>query len=74
MPIENEQWWSWFCTHLIDAFEDDLPSEYVIISDRDKGLLNAVQSKLLGADHAMCCQHIAENIHKKYGRDHKATF
>jgi hypothetical protein len=74
VPIENEQWWSWFCTHLIDAFEDDLPSEYVIISDRDKGLLNAVQSKLLGAYHAMCCQHIAENIHKKYGRDHKATF
>ena len=47
VPIENEQWWSWFCLHLANAFEDDLPSEYVIISDRDKGLLNAVQSMRL---------------------------
>ena len=74
VPIENEQWWSWFCLHLANAFEGDLPSEYVIISDRDKGLLNAVQSKLPGAYHAMCCQHIAENIHKKYSKDYKASF
>ena len=42
VPIENKQWWSWFCIYLANIFEDDLPSEYVIISDRDKGLLNAV--------------------------------
>ena len=74
VPIENEQWWGWFCEHLVNAFDDDLPDQYVIISDRDKGLLNAVKSELPGACHAMCCQHIAENIHKKYGRDHKAIF
>ena len=74
VPIENEHWWARFCTHLIDAFEVDLPSEYVIISGRDKGLLNAVKSKLPGAYHAMCCQHIAENIHKRYGRDYRARF
>ena len=44
------------------------------MSDRDKGLLNAVQSRLPGAYHAMCCQHIAENIHKKFGRQYKAIF
>lgn len=48
--------------------------ETVIISDRDKGLLNAVKSKLPSAYHAMCCQHIAENIHKKFGRQYKAIF
>lgn len=74
VPVENEKWWAWFCTHLMDAFEVDLPSEYVIISDRDKGLLNAVESKLPRAYHAMCCQHIAENVHKKYGKGHRATF
>jgi len=74
VPIENEQWWSWFYTYLIDAFKDDLPSEYVIISDRDKGLLNTVQLKLLGIYYTMCYQYIVENIHKKYGRDYKATF
>ena len=44
------------------------------MSDRDKGLLNAVQSGLPGAYHAMCCQHLAENIHKKFGRQYKAIF
>jgi hypothetical protein len=74
VPGENEKWWSWFCEHLALAFESDLLPEYVIISDRDKGLLNAVESKLPGAHHAMCCQHIAENIHKKFGRDYKPLF
>jgi len=74
VPGENETWWSWFCEHLVQAFDVGLPDQYVIISDRDKGLLNAVQSKLPGANHAMCCQHIAENIHKRFGREYKAPF
>ena len=36
--------------------------------------MNAVKLKLPTAYHAMCCQHIAENIHKRYGRDYKARF
>jgi hypothetical protein len=74
VPVENEVWWSWFCKNLVEAFEDDLLPSYVVISDRDKGLLNAVKSELPGADHAMCCQHIAENIHKRFGREYKAPF
>ena len=42
VPIENKQWWSWFCIYLANVFEDNLPSEYIIISDCNKGLLNAV--------------------------------
>jgi hypothetical protein len=36
--------------------------------------LNAIESKLPGAYYAICCQHIAENIHKKFGREYKAPF
>jgi hypothetical protein len=74
VPGENEKWWSWFYEHLALTFDPDLLPEYVIISDRDKGLLNAVKSKLPGAHHAMCCQHIAENIHKRFGRHDKPLF
>ena len=74
VPVENEVWWSWFCKNLVVAFERDLLPSYVIISDRDKGLLNAVELELPGASHAMCCQHIAENIHKKFGKEYKAPF
>ena len=73
VPIKNKHWWTWFCIHLTHAFGDDLPSQYVVISDRDKGLLKAVET-LPGAYHTMYCQHIAENIHKRYGRDFKARF
>ena len=46
----------------------------VIISDQEKGLLNTVKSKLPGVYYAMCCQHIVENIHKKFGKQYKAPF
>jgi hypothetical protein len=74
VPIENEKWWSWFCEHFITALGSALPQHYVIISDREKGLLNTVKLKLPGAIHSMCCQHIAENIHKRFGRNYKSLF
>ena len=36
--------------------------------------MNAVKAKLPTATHAMCCQHIAENIHKRFGIQYKAPF
>ena len=50
-----------------------MPS-YIIISDRDKGLLNTVESELPGTSHAMYCQYIIENIYKKFGKEYKAPF
>ena len=44
------------------------------MSDREKGLINAVKTTLPGAIHSMCCQHIAENIHKTFGRGFKPIF
>jgi hypothetical protein len=48
--------------------------QYVIVSDYNKGLLQAVDSKLPSAYHAMCCQHIAESIHKRSSKNYKARF
>ena len=36
--------------------------------------MNAVKAKLPTATPAMCCQHIAENIHKRFGIQYKAPF
>ena len=44
------------------------------MSDRDKGLLNIVQSELPGVYYTMYCQYIVENIYKKFGRQYKAIF
>jgi hypothetical protein len=74
VPIENEKWWKWFCYHFFQAIKDGQTDPFVIISDRDKGLLNAVETELPSAYHAMCCQHIAENIHKRFGKEYRAPF
>jgi hypothetical protein len=74
VPSENETWWTWFCEHLFEAFDHSLQPETIIISDREKGLLNAVESKLPGACHAMCCQHIAQNITRRFDKKYVAPF
>jgi hypothetical protein len=74
VPSENETWWTWFCERLREAFKNTFHPETLIISDREKGLFNAVKSELPYAYHAMCCQNIAENIHKKIGWQYKAIF
>ena len=33
-----------------------------------------MESKLPSASHAMCCQYIAENIHKRFSKEYKAPF
>ena len=37
-----------------------------VISDQDKGLLNAKRAAILSASYAFCAQHLAENIKKKF--------
>jgi hypothetical protein len=54
-------------------FDDTLPPQYAIVSDRDKWLLQTVSSRLAGAYHAMCCQNIAENMHKKFRKSHSCS-
>ena len=59
---------------MFEAFDHSHQPETVIISDREKGLLNAVESKLPGACHAMCCQHIAQNITRRFDKKYVAPF
>jgi hypothetical protein len=73
VPSENETWWSWLYKHLSEAFHGFFQPE-TVISDRDKGLLNAVKSKLPNIYHAMCCQYITENIYKKFSKQYRAPF
>jgi Transposase, Mutator family len=40
-----------------------------IVSDRDKGLINAVTKLFTGIPHAKCLRHLAENFRKFFGQD-----
>ena len=73
MPQENEYWWSWFCGNMGQAFPDlKLPqrasTNWVVISDREKGLVTGIENTLPRINHIHCCQHIAENICARYGK------
>jgi hypothetical protein len=86
VPIENERWWTWFLDHIRKAFtltlyeEDEVPLDCIsgrggfLISDRDKGLFNGVETTFPEAIHSMCCQHLSENIHKKFGKEARQLF
>ena len=67
VPIENGEHWRWF----LEGIAPFLPflgnRDAVIISDRQKGLIKAVEKAFPQATHANCCQHIAENIRAKWG-------
>lgn len=73
-PTESEEHWAWFLKmcrpHLSGVDEDDS----VIMSDRGKGLIPAVQKNFPHAKHAFCAHHIKRNVEKKFGKDCSKLF
>ncbi|MEA2203077.1 MAG: hypothetical protein QOI89_3817 [Solirubrobacteraceae bacterium] len=74
IPRENEFWWSWYCGQMSQAFESfqqlqATSDKWVAISDREKGLVTGIENTLPRIEHLHCCQHIADNINARYGKD-----
>lgn len=57
---ETEDSRNWFVENMQSFFAFDLPS-LVVVSDRDKGLVNSVATYLPGAFHAYCALHLRRN-------------
>jgi hypothetical protein len=64
--IECSTWWRWFIKYLKKAFRDINNEGFIIILDREKGLLGVLNELVLGAVQAYCCQHIADNVKNKF--------
>ncbi|CAG8816407.1 21146_t:CDS:2, partial [Dentiscutata erythropus] len=64
--VENSSNWAWFCENLNVALPLINTNESVIISDREKGISDAVYSKLPNAFHAYCVWHIEKNVNTKF--------
>lgn len=67
VPRENEEYWSYFMVNFKMAFPSTLNQHFVIISDRQKGLIGAVKQYYPTALHLHCCQHLADNLAKAFG-------
>ncbi|CAD6983462.1 unnamed protein product [Tilletia controversa] len=67
VKVENIDNWTWFISQLLAALPALGESSTTIVSDRDKGLLNAVSTQLPEVPHAFCCFHLATNLKTRYG-------
>ena len=60
---ENKETWGWFVALVKTALRiDDGGRGIVVLSDREKGIDNAVTNLLPGASHSFCTYHIQKNV------------
>ncbi|XP_062104408.1 uncharacterized protein LOC133815608 [Humulus lupulus] len=63
---ENTNNWSWFLELLKEDLDIDRPSQFAMMSDRQKGLENAIASVFEGAEVRNCVRH----LHSNFKKDH----
>jgi MULE transposase domain/MuDR family transposase/SWIM zinc finger len=71
VDVENDNNWLWFATILHDVIQMHAPAFLVprglaFVSDRQKGLLEAIELLFPDSPHGYCLRHLYENMHKKY--------
>ena len=66
--------WEWFLRMLLYALPAIGLKSTVVISDRQKGLLSAIQTVLPEATEGYCCWHLAENVKLKFGAQARKLF
>ena len=62
----NNESWDWFCDILFRDVGVGDGEGWVIISDQQKGILNAVPKWAPSAEHRNCARHIYANLRKKF--------
>ncbi|KAL0219585.1 hypothetical protein P9112_005238 [Eukaryota sp. TZLM1-RC] len=63
VSTENKDNWTWFCQRFRDAYGSDINT---IVSDREKGLCDAVATVFVTAKHAFCVRHLTKNIGARF--------
>ena len=48
--------------------------DHIFISDREKGIVTAVEQCFPQALHLYCCQHIADNLQQRFGNKVRPLF
>ncbi|XP_024013301.1 uncharacterized protein LOC112087589 [Eutrema salsugineum] len=66
---ENADNWGWFFSKIRDDLGLHDGDGFVLISDRQKGLISAVQRILPKIEHRMCTRHIYMNLKSRHGKN-----
>nr|KAJ0196704.1 hypothetical protein LSAT_V11C700367790 [Lactuca sativa] len=63
---ENTSSWKWFLQFLVEDLDLYSNSNFTFISDRQKGLLPAIEQLFPNAEHKFCIRHIYQNMRKLF--------
>jgi transposase-like protein len=74
VPIEEASWWNWFLRYLKACYPEMDVENHTFISDREKGIAQAVPEQFERSIHLHCCQHIADNIQQRFGNKVRPLF
>ncbi|KAL2243683.1 UNVERIFIED_CONTAM: hypothetical protein Sindi_0486300 [Sesamum indicum] len=64
--VENRDTWGWFVSELLDEIGGLGTTKYSFISDRQKGLVEALKDLVLDVEHRFCLRHMYENFKVKF--------
>jgi hypothetical protein len=64
VEVECTSSWEWFLTTLRDDLNITNTSPWTIMSDKQKGLINAVQKVFPDAEHRFCVRHMIQNFQR----------
>jgi len=65
--VEDNEAWAWFVEKLKEDLDLGVRAGFTVISDKQKGLINAVADLLPQAEHRHCARHVYANWKKVYG-------
>ncbi|XP_071901085.1 uncharacterized protein [Coffea arabica] len=67
VKVENYDSWSWFLWELITQIgRGNKGVAYTFISDRQKGLVHAIEELFLESEHRFCLKHMFENFKQRF--------
>ncbi|XP_076943130.1 uncharacterized protein LOC143613257 [Bidens hawaiensis] len=69
VEAECTESWKWFLNILVDDIDLPHDANFNFISDRQKGLIQEVESVFPRTDQRFCCRHIHENLRKTWRGD-----
>nr|KAJ0187725.1 hypothetical protein LSAT_V11C900464420 [Lactuca sativa] len=69
VETENINSWIWFSEHLGDDLDLNSSSNFTFISDRQKGILGAIEKLFPLAEQRFCLSHVFDNVKLKHKGD-----
>ncbi|XP_063943790.1 uncharacterized protein LOC135150742 [Daucus carota subsp. sativus] len=66
VEAENSDSWSWFLANVVSDLKITNDGSWTFISDRQKGLINALESIVPNAEHRFCVMHLYRNMWKEH--------